>query len=96
MVEGGKGVQLPQRHDGAGDDRRQEDDDRGTQHRADEGASRSLLAAAAAAAAATATAAVALVVGWLMGEHSNWPGDKCQNDASLGRWNKFLVKLNLL
>ena len=94
MVEGGKGVQLPQRHDGAGDDRRQEDDDRGTQHRADEGASRSLLFAAAAA--ATAAAAVALVVGWLMGEHSIWPGDKCQNDASLGCWNKFLVKLNLL
>ena len=50
----------------------------------------------AAAAAAAVAAAVALVVGWLMGEHSIWPGDKCQNDASLGRWNKFLVKLNLL
>ena len=24
------------------------------------------------------------------------PGDKCQNDASMGRWIKFLVKLNLL
>ena len=37
-----------------------------------------------------------LVVGWLMGELSIRPGDKCQNDASMGCWNKFLVKLNLL
>jgi len=37
-----------------------------------------------------------LVIGWLMGELSILPGDKCQNDASMGRWNKFLVKLNLL
>jgi hypothetical protein len=37
-----------------------------------------------------------LVVGWLMGELSIPPGDKRQNDASMGRWNKFLVKLNLL
>jgi hypothetical protein len=36
------------------------------------------------------------VVGWLMGELSIRPGDKCQNDASMGCWNKFLVKLNLL
>jgi hypothetical protein len=46
-----------------------------------------------------------LVVGWLLEElvccggarrRLANGGAQCQNDASMGRWNKFLVKINLL